>query len=435
MKHISIICFFKAFFGISFFSVTFARRMRIRYFYILLLSLFANLQIWADSPKVEPFAFNPKTLQISLLTCSPGKEVWSLFGHTAIRFKNEQTNTYDGNIDIVVNYGMFSFNQPNFVPRFVLGKTDYQMGIIPMELFMNEYAYENRGVTEQVLNLSEKDKEAIAKALLVNYQPENITYRYNFFYNNCTTKARDLIVDHLSSKVTYNNKVANVSFRELTHRYNAVDKWAQLGDDLLLGMKADSPTNRSEQQFLPNNLMYDFATATYNGKPLVSKTNQLLTITPHKEKSGEIDYTPIFPPSPMLCIIIFTFIAFIINLIEVKKVVAFRLWDALLMLITGLMGVVFTIMIFSEHPCVSANGLLLIFNPLSLFFLYPTMKKDKTLKKNLWWRLWAVLIVVGLLVGFIQYYPTPIVIMALFLLLNCGVHVLLEHENKLKTIR
>ncbi len=409
--------------------------MRSRYVYILLLCMFAYLQTRASITKIEPFSFNPKTLQISLLTCSPGKEVWSLFGHTAIRFNGESENTYDGNIDIVINYGMFSFNQPNFIPRFILGKTDYQMGIIPMELFIKEYAYEGRAVTEQILNLSEKDKESIVEALIVNNLPENITYRYNFFYNNCTSKARELITASLKGKITYNRKVEDVSFRELTHRYNSVNKWAQLGDDLLLGMKADCSTNRQEQQFLPNNLMYDFASATYNGKPLVSKTNQLLTIIPHKSKGTGYCLTDSFPPSPMGCVIIFTIIAFIINLIEVKKVVAFRLWDALLMLVTGLMGVVFTIMIFSEHPCVSINGLLLIFNPLSLFFLYPTIRKDKTLKKNIWWRLWAGMIILGLLVGFVQYYPTPVVIVALFLLLNCGVHLLLEHEIKLKTVR
>lgn len=435
MKHISIICFFKAFFGISFFSVTFARRMRIRYFYILLLSLFANLQIWADSPKVEPFAFNPKTLQISLLTCSPGKEVWSLFGHTAIRFKSEQTNTYDGNIDIVVNYGMFSFNQPNFVPRFVLGKTDYQMGIIPMELFMNEYAYENRGVTEQVLNLSEKDKEAILQALIKNTLPENITYRYNFFYNNCTSKARDLIIDNLNGKVKYNRNIENVSFRNIIHRYNNVDKWAQLGDDMLLGVKADKPTNRQEQQFLPDNLMHDFASATYDGKPLISKTNKLLRVIPHKTNTTDFSFSDNFIPSPMICVIIFIIITFIINLIEVKKVIAISLWDSFLMIFTGIIGIILTVMIFSEHPCVNANGLIFIFNPLPLFFLYTTIKRNKTLKKNIWWKLWAILIIIGLLIGFIQYYPTPAVIVALFLLLNCGVHILIEHENKLKTVK
>lgn len=409
--------------------------MRSRYVYIFIISLLASLQAWAETPIVEPSHLNPKTLQISLLTCSPGKEIWALFGHTAIRFKEDNAYAYDDNFDIVVNYGMFSFNQPHFIPRFVLGKTDYQMGIVPMNIFMKEYAYEGRGITEQILNISDKDKEAILQALIKNTLPENVTYRYNFFYNNCTSKARDLIIDNLNGKVKYNRNIENVSFRNIIHRYNNVDKWAQLGDDMLLGVKADKPTNRQEQQFLPDNLMHDFASATYDGKPLISKTNKLLRVIPHKTNTTDFSFSDNFIPSPMICVIIFIIITFIINLIEVKKVIAISLWDSFLMIFTGIIGIILTVMIFSEHPCVNANGLIFIFNPLPLFFLYTTIKRNKTLKKNIWWKLWAILIIIGLLIEFIQYYPTPAVIVALFLLLNCGVHILIEHENKLKTVK
>lgn len=350
---------------------------------------------------------NPDRIQISLLTCSPGKEVWAQYGHTAIRYYDKESGE-----DLAINYGIFSLDQTYFIPRFVLGMTDYRMGVQPMDMFLAQYSYEGRGVVEQVLNLSAEDKEVIYKALQENMKPENVVYRYNYFFDNCTTRARDMLVNHLHGKVVYPPAKEDATFRSMIHKWNNKYEWSQFGEDLLLGVNADRKTTKSEQQFLPENLRSDFDKARYNGKPLVKETNILL--------DAEIEVAePAFPLSPLSIALIFAVISLVMMLFSYRRQQVYWAWDLALMLTSGLMGIIFFVMIFSQHPCVSLNFILLFFNPLPLFFLYSTIKK----KKVIWWKIWGVLIILGLFGSLFQEIPLPILIVASFLLLHCIVHL------------
>ena len=350
---------------------------------------------------------NPDRIQISLLTCSPGKEVWAQYGHTAIRYYDKESGE-----DLAINYGIFSLDQTYFIPRFVLGMTDYRMGVQPMDMFLAQYSYEGRGVVEQVLNLSAEDKEVIYKALQENMKPENVVYRYNYFFDNCTTRARDMLVNHLHGKVVYPPAEENATFRSMIHKWNNKYEWAQFGEDLLLGVNADRKTTKSEQQFLPENLRSDFDKAKYNGKPLVKETNVLL------DAETEV-VEPVFPLSPLSVALIFAVISLVMMLFSYRRQQVYWAWDLALMLTSGLMGIIFFVMIFSQHPCVSLNFILLFFNPLPLFFLYSTIKK----KKVIWWKIWGVLIILGLFGSLFQEIPLPILIVASFLLLHCILHL------------
>lgn len=350
---------------------------------------------------------NPDRIQISLLTCSPGKEVWAQYGHTAIRYYDKESGE-----DLAINYGIFSLDQTYFIPRFVLGMTDYRMGVQPMDMFLAQYSYEGRGVVEQVLNLSAEDKEVIYKALQENMKPENVVYRYNYFFDNCTTRARDMLVNHLHGKVVYPPAEEDATFRSMIHKWNNKYEWSQFGEDLLLGVNADRKTTKSEQQFLPENLRSDFDKARYNGKPLVKKTNILL------DAETEVA-EPVFPLSPLSIALIFAVISLVMMLFSYRRQQVYWAWDLALMLTSGLMGIIFFVMIFSQHPCVSLNFILLFFNPLPLFFLYSTIKK----KKVIWWKIWGVLIILGLFGSLFQEIPLPILIVASFLLLHCIVHL------------
>lgn len=350
---------------------------------------------------------NPDSIQISLLTCSPGKEVWAQYGHTAIRYYDKESGE-----DLAINYGIFSLDQTYFIPRFVLGMTDYRMGVQPMDMFLAQYSYEGRGVVEQVLNLSTEDKEVIYKALQENMKPENVVYRYNYFFDNCTTRARDMLVNHLHGKVVYPPAEEDATFRSMIHKWNNKYEWSQFGEDLLLGVNADRKTTKSEQQFLPENLRNDFDKATYKGKPLVKETNVLL------DAETEVA-EPAFPLSPLSIALIFAAISLVMMLFSYRRQQVYWAWDLALMLTSGLMGIIFFVMIFSQHPCVSLNFILLFFNPLPLFFLYNTIKK----KKVIWWKIWGVLIILGLFGSLFQEIPLPILIVASFLLLHCIVHL------------
>ena len=350
---------------------------------------------------------NPDRIQISLLTCSPGKEVWAQYGHTAIRYYDKESGE-----DLAINYGIFSLDQTYFIPRFVLGMTDYRMGVQPMDMFLAQYSYEGRGVVEQVLNLSAEDKEVIYEALQENMKPENVVYRYNYFFDNCTTRARDMLVNHLHGKVVYPPAEEDATFRSMIHKWNNKYEWSQFGEDLLLGVNADRKTTKSEQQFLPENLRNDFDKATYKGKPLVKETNVLL------DAETEV-VEPVFPLSPLSVALIFAVISLVMMLFSYRRQQVYWAWDLALMLTSGLMGIIFFVMIFSQHPCVSLNFILLFFNPLPLFFLYSTIKK----KKVIWWKIWGVLIILGLFGSLFQEIPLPILIVASFLLLHCIVHL------------
>ena len=350
---------------------------------------------------------NPDRIQISLLTCSPGKEVWAQYGHTAIRYYDKESGE-----DLAINYGIFSLDQTYFIPRFVLGMTDYRMGVQPMDMFLAQYSYEGRGVVEQVLNLSAEDKEVIYKALQENMKPENVVYRYNYFFDNCTTRARDMLVNHLHGKVVYPPAEEDATFRSMIHKWNNKYEWSQFGEDFLLGVNADRKTTKSEQQFLPENLRSDFDKAKYNGKPLVKETNVLL------DAETEV-VEPVFPLSPLSVALIFAVISLVMMLFSYRRQQVYWAWDLALMLTSGLMGIIFFVMIFSQHPCVSLNFILLFFNPVPLFFLYSTIKK----KKVIWWKIWGVLIILGLFGSLFQEIPLPILIVASFLLLHCIVHL------------
>ena len=205
---------------------------------------FENATNWLDS------------VDISLLTCGPGQEVWSYYGHTALRI---QDKVHDS--DVAVNWGMFSFKQPFFVLRFVFGLTDYQIGIFPMSDFIAEYAAEGRWVRQQRLQLSRQEKLKILRAIEENAKPENRTYRYNFFYDNCTTRAREMILTNIGySNTNFKDNNVRTSYREEIHKLNEQDHWARFGNDLLLGVYADSDLERRNWEFLPDNLSKDFAT-------------------------------------------------------------------------------------------------------------------------------------------------------------------------------
>lgn len=388
---------------LSCFFTTFAEKMKKGLLYIVLTFILSVVNATAGAQSMT----NPDSIQISLLTCSPGKEVWAQYGHTAIRYYDKESGE-----DLAINYGIFSLDQTYFIPRFVLGMTDYRMGVQPMDMFLAQYSYEGRGVVEQVLNLSAEDKEVIYKALQENMKPENVVYRYNYFFDNCTTRARDMLVNHLHGKVVYPPAEEDATFRSMIHKWNNKYEWSQFGEDLLLGVNADRKTTKSEQQFLPENLRNDFDKARYNGKPLVKETNVLL------DAETEVA-EPVFPLSPLSVALIFAAISLVMMLFSYRRQQVYWAWDLALMLTSGLMGIIFFVMIFSQHPCVSLNFILLFFNPLPLFFLYSTIKK----KKVIWWKIWGVLIILGLFGSLFQEIPLPILIVASFLLLHCIVHL------------
>ena len=299
--------------------------------------------------------------KFSLLTCTPGEKIYELFGHTAIRYVEGDS------IDLVFNYGMFNFNSPDFIYRFVKGETDYELGIDVYRSF--EYSYRRRGsaVYEQKLNLTPDETIMLLHSLLENYKPENRVYRYNYFYDNCTTRAKDMIEKAISGTVEFEPIEGRKTYRSIVHQYTAGHPWSELGIDLCIGSQADKPIDTDAMMFAPFYLLDGLKTAGItrddgSEESLISGTEMI--VSPAHVDNGAVSW-----PHPLLCAWGLFAIALVAGFFLRRKS-----WivDSILFLMAGACGCVLAFLVlFSVHPAVSPNYLLFVFHPLHLFLGVP----------------------------------------------------------------
>jgi hypothetical protein len=201
---------------------------------------------------------NPQT-EIYLLTILPGKEIYSMYGHSALRIIIPERN-----FDQVFNWGVFDFNTPNFGYRFAKGRLNYMLAVYPYDRFLQEYFLEQRTVFSQRLNLQPEEKARLIELAFENLKPENVYYLYDFFYDNCATRIRDIIIKSLDGtlSVPESKRRLTPTFRELIDNYQKAYRWLDLGIDLLLGLPADNKASAMEQMFLPDYLMSNLSEAT-----------------------------------------------------------------------------------------------------------------------------------------------------------------------------
>lgn len=291
--------------------------------------------------------------EISLLTASPWHgAVYALFGHTALRLQDDSLG-----IDIVFNYGYFDSTQPNFIYNFVRGQTDYVLGITAYEDFEFEYSYKGQEVVEQTLNLSNIEKQRLYDALFINAQPENMRYRYNYFYDNCATRPRDMIERYTQNEIIYPPTNENQTYRDLLHECLHYYPWTEFGVDLMIGSDADKVIDAREKMYIPAYLMSSFEGAYFqNGdslsNPLVSKSEIIISLDSERNRPGEgIMFTPAIIAFALLLV------AILISLLQVIKLSKIPLiYDTIIFGITGLGGVViFVLMYLSEHPATIPN--------------------------------------------------------------------------------
>lgn len=382
--------------------------------------------IWGASLQAQNARF-------SIVTCSPGDEAYSLFGHTALRYIDE-----DKGVEKVYNYGYFNFNAPNFVWRFVLGETDYMVGSVPYRVFLYEYLQRGSSVVEQVLNLTPEQVDRLYTLLEDNCRLENRVYRYNYFYNNCTTKARDKVIEALGDgySMIYAPDSTDVlpTFRETLSLMTASHPWYSFGIDLLMGSDADKETLREELQFIPQNMMKDLENAYItdvagNRVPAVKETNVLL-----EEDCPEVPRSNFTPFNASLLLLLFTFI---VLLCEVRKKKTFWWYDILLMTLQGLPGCLLLFMgLFSQHPAVDANYTLLLLNPLALlllpFVVYRIIRHKSPVLA------WVQIVFVALFVlsgiAGLQCYPAPLYFCAAAIFARSLFHIYKDRICELNVI-
>ena len=338
---------------------------------------------------ISTFAQDSSRLRISLLTCTPGEELYSTFGHSALRVIDSSASK-----DIVFNYGTFDFDDPDFYSKFVKGKLMYFVSTEYFKDFKEEYQLSNRGITEQVLKLTIEEKTAVQKFLYHNAKEENKYYKYDFLFDNCTTRLRDIIVLNKKTKPVFKNVMPEgTTFRQAIHEYlDKNDKeWAKLGIDILLGAPTDAVMTTEQQQFLPENLMKAFD-STGN---LVASSSSLYAYQKQSESKSWFN--------PLIIFSLLLLFTVLLDLSKNKFAAGFlKFFDILLFLVAGALGILLLFMWFgTDHAMCKSNYNLLWAWPTHFIAAFFISKKKNWVKKYL------LITVIGLLIFLAAWFFLP----------------------------
>ncbi len=323
-------------------------------------------------------ATDSSRLQISLITCAPGAELYSVFGHTALRIVDSAANT-----DIIYNYGTFNFDDPDVYSKFVRGKLMYFLSQQSFPDFLYEYAYFKRGVTEQVLQLSPIEKKEIQLSLFENVREENRYYKYDFLYDNCATRLRDIIFKTNKDNAFEPKAFAEngTTFRDYLHNYlsRAQMQWTTLGIDLLLGIGADKTMTTAECMFLPDYLAQGVSLAIKGNAKLVERDRVHLPNAQDPPIKLPFWQTPLF---------FFSFLAFLVVLpsfFRSKAIASFQsIMDRIIFVLSGLLGLLLLFMWFgTDHQSFASNLNLVWAMPINFLVAFSIKRSRKWLKTYL----------------------------------------------------
>ena len=286
---------------------------------------------------------------ISVLTCGPGDELYSQFGHSAFRIQD-----FNNHYDVVYNYGVFDFKKPNFYTNFAKGKLYYKLDKAPYNYFFRVYQHENREVKKQVLNLSLEQRKKLTSFLENNAKPENATYQYDFFYNNCATKIRAVLDEVFPNEIVIKDNHITTSFtmRDLINNNVPHNSWANVGINIALGSVIDARATNDEYQFLPEYIFQAFNNATINNNALIKESSTILAINESRvNKQG----FSILSPYSILSILSLLIIWLTYN--DYRKKKRNKVLDFILLFTTGVTGIVSLLLWFATDHTTTINNL------------------------------------------------------------------------------
>jgi len=325
---------------------------------------------------------NASDVRISLLTAAPGDALYLRFGHNAMRVKID-SHGYDA----VYNYGTFDFSQPNFYVNFARGRMIYFLSKTSYERFLAEYMYENRRIREQVFALDSVQTMFVLQFLENNALPENRDYRYHFFYDNCATRIRDLMLQAFPG-ITLPEPQEAPTFRDLIHRYVKEHPWGKFGIDIALGLPTDQKTGMYEQMYLPDYTFDAFANVLYNGRPVVKQTIDVF-----------IPDQPAFPPPGLFTPAVLCCFILALAILFLYVWIGSKVFDFVLFFTVGMVGVLVVFLwFFTDHTNTANNLNILWALPTHLvmtFFLLPNRYSNFTRKYFLATAIIAMLLVVS----------------------------------------
>ena len=362
--------------------------------------------------------------EISIVTAGPGTELFEAFGHSAIRIKDPVLQ-----LDLIYNYGVFDYNAPNFYLNFTKGKLLYKLARYDFKYFLASYKKDKRWVKQQVLNLNQEQKNAFFMYLENNALPQNATYLYDPYFNNCATKLRDITSGILDNKLQFIDKniEKDQSFRQLMDKEIPWNTWGSFGINLALGSKLDQKANYTDYMYLPDYVYTIFKNSTVyiedQTKKLVKKEETLLD---YKELEQKIS---IFNP-----LLIFGFISLIgifITYKDFKKKKRTKWLDFSLLFTTGIIGALIVFLwFFTNHSTTPKNfNFLWAFAPnliIAFFMLKENHKKWLRFYFKLLTFLWILIPVLWVL-G-VQLFPISVIPFLVLLLVR---YLFLDKKLKL----
>jgi len=377
-------------------------------FFLLLAPVFCFGQL--NTPKLS------EQSHVSLITCGPGEQLYEGFGHTAILVYDPQLG-----LERVYNYGTFDFGQPNFYLNFTRGNLLYMLATTKFGRFVNSYMHHNRSVTEQVLNLSLEQRQAIFDKLEWNALEENKDYLYDYFFDNCSTRPRDVIEGALGGIIVYDTshvKEPRLTIRELVDSKIKRDiPWGDLGIDICLGARLDQKATAREYTYLPQQLELAFDHASLStdsgAVPLVAKKNLLFEAVPVTVEKSWFAPQPVFVGLLLFLAVIVTFL---------------RMWgfnvrwiEGSIFLLSGLLGWLLLLLWFgTDHKAAANNWNLIWAFPGHLIFAFALFRKHRP-NWTRWYALGVIALSLATLLGWgflpqmLHYSLKFIVVLQLFL--------------------
>lgn len=299
---------------------------------------------------------------ISLLTCDEGTELYSLFGHSALRVEDPSSH-----LDIVCNWGVFEFGESefDFAVKFAKGRLRYVLMLEEFQSFEFQYDYEKRGMRQQVLNLSAEQKRKMWELILENNMPENRAYRYDFFYDNCASRIRDLLEKVCGEDLQWHNHedAGQLTFRNIIDKNLVTQPWSDVGIDLALGAKIDVNVTNRELMFLPEYMEEIFAQSKLNGRGLVASDSVLKEFPVVKSETSFIKR-----PGFVFWTVLLLGVAMLFFRLDLSS----RIYDGFFFTAMGLAGVVVLLLWFAtDHQGTKLNYNLLWANP--IHFIIPVI--------------------------------------------------------------
>lgn len=356
-----------------------------------------------------------KGIQISLLTCGTGDEIYTVFGHSGVRIVDSNEGT-----DIVYNYGTFDGYDQDFEIKFMRGNLLYYLSAGAYEDFIEEYKMEGRWVEEQIVHTSEAEKRQIQQYLLTNMLPENRPYKYDFFFDNCATRIRDIFTQTHGDAFKYPLVLPHkksLSFRDIINQYLEYNVWERFGINILLGSKIDVKMSNEQIMFLPDYLKDALAKATLNGKAFAQASKRIIDET---KAARQADYS-------VFIVLYGLLLLFIISLIIPKLQVVTTILSNSMLVITGFLGLlILTMWYATDHQTCDNNYNLLWALPTNLLFIFR--------KKQYKYALVAMLLIVGSLllhISKIQCLLLPEMLPLLLLLLLVFGNIYTKQKSKI----